>query len=76
MKITGHYPLALTWHIFQIIIDVLSLIISACVLNQSLKHWLLFDALNAIITMSLKLKEKSRISFNLQDLIDYVCVAA
>jgi hypothetical protein len=31
-------------------------------------HWLLFDAV--IITMSLKLKEESRISSNLQDLID------
>jgi hypothetical protein len=40
------------------------------VLNQSRGHWLLFNALNATITMSLKLKEKSGISSNLQDLID------
>jgi hypothetical protein len=33
-------------------------------------HWLLFDALNATITMSLKFKKEFGISFNLEDLID------
>ncbi len=62
----------LTWHISQIIIDVLSSIINVCVLNQYHWHWLLFYALNATITMSLKFKEDFGISFNLQDLIvDY-----
>jgi len=40
------------------------------VLNQYCGHWLLFDVLNAIITISLKLKEEFEISSNLQDLID------
>ncbi len=65
VKVTGHVPPPLTWHIFQIIIDVFSSIVSACVLNQSHGHWLHSDALNVTIIMSLKLKEKSRISFNL-----------
>jgi hypothetical protein len=56
MKITNRVFPPLTWHISQIIVDVLFSIVSACVLNQSHGHWLFFDALNAIITMSLKLK--------------------
>jgi hypothetical protein len=46
------------------------------VLDQSRGHWLLFDALNVIITMSLKLKKESKISLNLQDLIDNDSVVA
>jgi hypothetical protein len=70
MEVTGHVPSPFTWSTFQIIVDVLFLVVSVRVLNQYRGHWLLFDALNVIITMSLKLKTKSRISFNLQDLID------
>jgi hypothetical protein len=70
MKITSHVPPPLIWHISQIIFNVFSLVVSDCVLNQSCGHWLPFDALNAIIIMSLKLKEKYEISSNLQDLID------
>jgi hypothetical protein len=62
------FPLLLG--ISQIIVDVLSSVITVCVLNQYCGHWLLFDVLNAIITMSLKLKEEFVISSNLQDLID------
>jgi hypothetical protein len=39
------------------------------VLKQSCGHWLFSNALNTIITMNLKLKEKFGISSNLQDLI-------
>jgi hypothetical protein len=67
VKVIGRVPPPLTWHISQIIVDVLS---CACVLNQSHGHWLLSNALNVIITMSLKFKEQYRISLNLQDLID------
>ncbi len=70
MSIIGYVPPPLTWHIFQIIVNVLSLVISDYVLNQSRGHWLLSDALNAIIIMNLKFKEEFRISSNLQDLID------
>jgi len=34
-------PPLLTWHIFQIIVDCLSHVVNACVLNQSNNHWLL-----------------------------------
>ncbi len=51
MRITDCVPPPLTWHIFQIIVDVLSSIVSVCVLNQSCGHWLLFDALNVTITL-------------------------
>jgi hypothetical protein len=70
MRVTSHVPSPLTWHISQIIVDVLSSIVSACVLNQSHGHWLLFNVLNVTITMNLKLKEEYGISLNLQDLID------
>jgi hypothetical protein len=54
MRNIGRVPPPLTWHISQIIVDVLSSSISACVLNESHGHWLLFDVLNVIIIMSLK----------------------
>jgi hypothetical protein len=70
MKIIGCVLPPLTLHMSQVIVDVFFLVVSVCVLNQVHGHWLLYDVLNVIITMSLKLKEKSRISLNLQDLID------
>jgi hypothetical protein len=33
VKINGRVPLLLTWHIFKIIVDCFSPILSACVLN-------------------------------------------
>jgi len=48
---------ALTWQIFQIIVDVLSLVVFARVFNQSKGHWLLSNVLNFIISICLKLKE-------------------
>jgi hypothetical protein len=51
-------PPPLTWHIYQIIIDYFGSIVSSCILNQSKGHWLLSDALNLIIFMSLKFKDK------------------
>jgi hypothetical protein len=49
----------LTWQIYQIIVDYLSPIVIACVLNESSGHCLLTDALNYVISLSLKLKEDS-----------------
>jgi hypothetical protein len=40
------------------------------VLNKYCEHWLLFDALNATVSMSLKLKQETRISSRLNDLIN------
>jgi hypothetical protein len=36
------------------------MLLIACVINQSNKHWLLSDALHLAISMSLKLKEESK----------------
>jgi hypothetical protein len=47
------YPL-LTWHISQIIVDILFPIVTTYDLNYSNGHWLLSDPLNAIISMSPK----------------------
>jgi hypothetical protein len=65
MRITGHVPPPLTWHISQIIVDVLFSFVSDCKLNKSCGHWLLSNVLNVTIIMSLKLKEEYGISSNL-----------
>jgi hypothetical protein len=57
VKISGRVPPFLTCDIFQIIVDFLSLVLSACALNQFNSHWLLFDALQSTITICLKCKE-------------------
>jgi len=51
-------PPPLTWHICCIIVDSLGPIVSTCILNQSRGHWLLNDALNSIISMSLKFRDE------------------
>jgi len=38
VKVTSRMPPLLTWHIFQIIVDCLSPIVSTCVFNQSCGH--------------------------------------
>jgi hypothetical protein len=61
----------LTWHICQIIhVGCLSLVMSACVLNQSQSDWLLSDLLYFIITMCLKLKGEVEIPPILVNSID------
>jgi hypothetical protein len=50
----------MTWHICQIVVDCLSLVVSAYVLNQYRGYWLLSDALHFAISMSLKLREKPK----------------
>jgi hypothetical protein len=57
MMITNHVPPPLTWHISQIIIDVLFPILSIYVLYKSYGHRLLFNALHVTITMTLKFKK-------------------
>jgi hypothetical protein len=47
------------WHdTYQIIIDFFGTIVIACISNQCKGHWLLNDALNFVISMSLKFKDK------------------
>ncbi len=50
-------PPPLTWHIFKIIVDVLSPILYTCVFNQYEVHWLLSVVLQFAISICLKLKE-------------------
>jgi hypothetical protein len=57
MKMTTRVPPPLTWHICEIVVDCFSLVVTACVLNQSRGHWLLSDAFHSAISMSLKLRE-------------------
>jgi hypothetical protein len=58
VKMNARVPPPLTWRIFHIIVDFLGHVASTCILNQSRGHWLLNDALNSIISMSLKLKNE------------------
>ncbi len=55
---SARVPPPLTWHICCIIVDSLGLVVYACILNQSRGHWLLSDALNSTISMSLKFKDE------------------
>jgi hypothetical protein len=56
MRIKSRVPPPLIWYISQTIVDVLSLVVNAYVLNQFCGHWSFSDVLNATITMSLNLK--------------------
>jgi hypothetical protein len=58
MKMNARVPPSLTWHIFHIIVDSFGPLMSTCILNQCKGHWLLSDALNSTIFMSLKFKDE------------------
>jgi phage gp36-like protein len=58
VKMNARVPPILTWHICHIAVDSLALVVSAYILDQSKSHWLLSDALNFVITMSLKFKDE------------------
>ena len=58
MKMTTKVSLLFTWHICQIIVDCLSLIVTTYILNQFRGHWLLNDTFNSIIFINLKLRTK------------------
>ncbi len=70
VHVSSQVPPIITWHICQTIVDCLSLVIIACVLNQSKDHQLLNDALNNAITMSSKLKEDVGIVQNFNQFLD------
>ncbi len=61
MRVIGQMPPLLTWHIFQIVVDCLSPIVFAYVLNQSHGHWFFSDALHSPISMS-----KTKLFLNLK----------
>ncbi len=48
-------PNGVIWAIAQVVVDILKLIMEECVLNQIRGYWFLYDALNATITICLKL---------------------
>jgi hypothetical protein len=52
------------------IVDCLRFVVTACVMNQSSDHWLLYDALNSFITWNLKMKENARIQTTFEPLMD------
>jgi len=58
MKMNARILPPLTWHICRIVVDSLSPIVSTCILNQSKGHWLLSDALNSTISISLKFRDE------------------
>jgi hypothetical protein len=63
-------PLLLIWHICQIIVNNLSLVVTNCVLNQFKGHWLLSDAFNFTISISFKLKKELENAPSFQTLIE------
>jgi hypothetical protein len=68
-KGTSHVPLPFTWHVSQIILNILFPFVTTNVLNQFLNHWLLDDALHVTISMNLKLKEEMKCLLILDTLI-------
>jgi hypothetical protein len=70
MKVIGQMPPPLPWQISQTIVDCLSPIVFACVLNQSRGHWLLSDVLHFAISMSLKLREENQVLPSFKNLMD------
>jgi hypothetical protein len=63
-------PPPLIWHISQIIVDFISLLIYVYVLNQSYDHWLLTNASHFTLTMSFNLKEEVKISPSANNLME------
>jgi hypothetical protein len=61
---------SLTWHIYQIVVNCLSHVVTTCVLNQSRGHWLLSDDRHSTISMSLKLREEPKSAPSFQTLVE------
>jgi hypothetical protein len=59
-----------TWHVAQIVVNVLSHVVSACVLNQYRAHWFLNYALHSAITMNTKLKEELENALTFDNIMD------
>jgi hypothetical protein len=58
IRINVHVLDLVTWHVAEIVVDILSIVITTYVLNQSHGHWLLNDALHSIKMMNTKLMEE------------------
>ncbi len=60
----------LAWDVFQIIVDLHSFSVNACMFNQSHGHGLFSNSLYAIITMALKLKEEFGMALFITNLME------
>ncbi len=69
-RINVFVPPPPTWHVAQIVVDVLSLIVSACVLKQCDGHWILSYAFHFAITMNTKLMEELENPPSFDNIID------
>jgi hypothetical protein len=70
VKVIGQIPPPLTWQISQTIVDCFSLVVFACVFNQSCGHWFPSDAVHSSIFVSLKLKEENQVLLSFESLMD------
>jgi hypothetical protein len=52
------------------VVDILSLVVSTCVLNQSCGHWFFNDALNVLISMVFKFQTNITIHAILGNMVD------
>jgi hypothetical protein len=71
LQITSYVSPHLIWHRSQIIVNILSPIVTIYILNQSRGHWFLSDALQIAISMSLKLKEEMNNLLVLDVLVEF-----
>ncbi len=58
MKTSAKVPPLLTWHTCQTVIGYLGHVVFPCIMNQFRVQWLLSDALNFAISMSLKFRDE------------------
>jgi hypothetical protein len=70
IRISVRVPPPPIWHVAQIVVDVLSLVVTTCVLNQSHEHWLSSDALHSTITMNTKIIEELQNPLSFDNIID------
>ncbi len=70
VRISVHVPPPPTWHVAQIVVDVVSLLVTTCVLNQSHGHWLSSDALQFVITMNTKIIEELQNPLSFDNIMD------
>jgi hypothetical protein len=59
-----------SWHVTQIVVNVFSHVVSACVLNQYYAHWFLSDAFHFAITPNTKLMEELENALTFDNIMD------
>jgi hypothetical protein len=70
VRINVHVSPLFIWHVAQIVVHVVSFVVTTCVLDQSHGHWLLSDALHSTITMNTKLVEELQNLPNFDNIMD------